>query len=121
MNPNSYLRTAFFLDCICCQNFSFLGCLLGLLRWLSQETQVQSLGWEDPLEKEMATHSSILAWKIPWTENTSGLPVLASMGSQIIRHNLATDFFLLFRLLPIIRIYYFIICKFIIKLLYFPF
>ena len=33
-----------------------------------QETQVQSLGWEDPLEKEMATHSSILAWKIPWTE-----------------------------------------------------
>ena len=33
-----------------------------------QETQVQSLGWEDPLEKEMATHSSILAWGIPWTE-----------------------------------------------------
>ena len=33
-----------------------------------QETQVQSLGWEDPLEKEMATHSSTLAWKIPWTE-----------------------------------------------------
>ena len=32
------------------------------------ETRVQSLGWEDPLEKEMATHSSILAWKIPWTE-----------------------------------------------------
>ena len=33
-----------------------------------QETQVQSLGWEDPLEKEMATHSSVLPWKIPWTE-----------------------------------------------------
>ena len=33
-----------------------------------RETQVQSLGWEDPLEKEIATHSSILAWKIPWTE-----------------------------------------------------
>ena len=33
-----------------------------------QETQVRSLGWEDPLEKEMATHSSILAWEIPWTE-----------------------------------------------------
>ena len=33
-----------------------------------QETQVQSLGWEDPLEKEMATHSSTLAWRIPWTE-----------------------------------------------------
>ena len=33
-----------------------------------QETQVQSLGWEDPLEKEMATHSSILAWEVPWTE-----------------------------------------------------
>ena len=38
-----------------------------------QETQVQSLGWEDPLEEEMATHSSILAWKIPWTEEPGGL------------------------------------------------
>ena len=38
-----------------------------------QETQVQSLGWEDPLEKGMATHSITLAWKIPWTEESSGL------------------------------------------------
>ena len=38
-----------------------------------QETGVQSLGWEDPLEKEMATHSSILAWRIPWTEEPAGL------------------------------------------------
>ena len=38
-----------------------------------QETQVQSLGWEDPLEKEMATHSSILAWEILWTEEPGGL------------------------------------------------
>ena len=38
-----------------------------------QETQVRSLGWEDPLEKEMATHSSILAWKIPWTEEPGRL------------------------------------------------
>ena len=44
-----------------------------------QETGVQSLGWEDPLEKEMATHSSILAWKISWTEEPGGLQ---SMGSQ---------------------------------------
>ena len=44
-----------------------------------QETQVQSLGWEDPLEKEMATHSSILAWEIPWTEKPGGLQ---STGSQ---------------------------------------
>ena len=43
-----------------------------------QETQVQSLGREDPLEKEMAIHSSILAWEIPWTEEPSGLQ---SMGS----------------------------------------
>ena len=43
------------------------------------ETLVQSLGREDPLEKEMATHSSILAWKIPWTEEPGGLQ---SMGSQ---------------------------------------
>ena len=38
-----------------------------------QETWVQSLGWKDPLEEEMATHSSILAWKIPWTEEPGGL------------------------------------------------
>ena len=44
-----------------------------------QETWVRSLGWEDPLEKEMATHSSILAWKISWTEEPGGLQ---SMGSQ---------------------------------------
>ena len=43
-----------------------------------------SLGWEDPLEKEMATHSSILAWKIPWTEKPGGLQ---SMGSQRVRHS----------------------------------
>ena len=44
-----------------------------------QETQVRSLGWEDPLEKEMATHSSILGWEIPWTEEPGGLQF---MGSQ---------------------------------------
>ena len=42
----------------------------------TQETQVRSLGQEDPLEKEMATHSSILAWKIPWTEEPDGLQSL---------------------------------------------
>ena len=45
-----------------------------------QDIQVQSLGWEDPLEKEMATHSSILAWEVPWTEETAGL--LQSKGLQ---------------------------------------
>ena len=44
-----------------------------------QETRVRSLGWEDPLEREMAAHFSILAWKIPWTEEPIGLQ---SMGSQ---------------------------------------
>ena len=43
------------------------------------ETQIRSLGWVDPLEKEMATHSSILAWRIPWTEKLGGLQ---SMGLQ---------------------------------------
>ena len=45
---------------------------------------VQSLGREDPLEKEMAAHSSILAWRIPWTEEPGSLP---SMGSQRVRHD----------------------------------
>ena len=52
------------------------------------ETWVQSLGWEDPLEEEMATHSSILAWEIPWTEEPGGLQ---SMGLQRVRHELATE------------------------------
>ena len=49
-----------------------------------QETQVQSLGWEDPLEKGMATHSSILAWRIPWAEEPVGLQYA---GSQIVGQN----------------------------------
>ena len=49
-----------------------------------QETWVRSLGWEDPPEKEMATHSSIIAWKISWTEEPGELQ---SMGSQRVRYN----------------------------------
>ena len=53
-----------------------------------QETQVQSLGQKDPLEKEMATHSSILAWEIPWTEDPGGLQ---SMGLQKVSHDLVPE------------------------------
>ena len=52
-----------------------------------QETRVQSLGQDDPLEKGMATHSSILAWRIPWREEPGGLQ---SMESQRVGHDLAT-------------------------------
>ena len=53
-----------------------------------QKTWVRSLGQEDPLEKEMATHSSILTWEIPWTEEPGGLQ---SMGSQRVGHDLETE------------------------------
>ena len=53
-----------------------------------RETRVQSLGWEDPLEKEMATHSSILAWKIPWMEEPGRLQF---MGLQRVRHDWVTS------------------------------
>ena len=53
-----------------------------------QETWVLSLGWEDPLEKEMATHSSILAWRIPWTEEPGGLQ---STGLQRVGHDWANS------------------------------
>ena len=53
-----------------------------------QETQVRSLGQEDPLDKEMATHFSTLAWKIPWTEEPGRLQ---SMGSQRVGHDCATS------------------------------
>ena len=55
-----------------------------------QETQVWSLGQEDPLEEEMVTHSSILAWRIPWTEKPGGLQ---SRGSQRVRHDWETNTF----------------------------
>ena len=53
-----------------------------------QETWVQSLGWEDPLEEEMATHSSILAWRTPWKEEPGGLQ---SMGSHRLGHDWAAE------------------------------
>ena len=53
-----------------------------------QEIQVQSLGQEDPLEEEMATHHSILAWRMQWAEEPGGLQ---SMGSQRIRYNFTTE------------------------------
>ena len=59
------------------------------------ETWVRSLGREDPLEKEMATHSSILAWRIPWTEEPGGLQ---SMGSQRVGHDWATSLSLSIRI-----------------------
>ena len=68
--------------CVCMYGFPViqrLKCLPAV-----QETWVQSLGQEDPLEKEMATHSSILAWRIPWTEEPCGLQ---STGSQRVRHD----------------------------------
>ena len=63
------------------------------LRWCGtclpmQETQIQSLGQEDPLEEEMATHSRLLAWRIPWTEEPGGLQPI---GSQRVGHNWATN------------------------------
>ena len=57
------------------------------------DTQVRSWGREDPLENEMATHSSILAWRIPWTEEPDGPQ---SMGSQEVRHNWAANIFNIF-------------------------
>ena len=66
-----------------------------------QETQVQSLGWEDPLENGMTSHSSILAWRIPWTEEPGKLQ---SMGLQRVRHDWATNTFTL-----TLNNYYFIV------------
>ena len=58
-----------------------------LLKHRKMETQIRFLGQEDPLEKEMATHSSTLAWRIPWTEEPGGLQ---SVGSQRVGHELET-------------------------------
>ena len=69
-----------------------------------QETRVQPLGWEDSLKKGLATHSSIRAWRIPWTEELGGLQ---SMGLQRVRHDSTTDtdiympIYLLFQFVPL--------------------
>ena len=55
-----------------------------------QETQVQSLGQKDPLERRMATHSILIAWRIPWTEEPGGLQSMASQGAE---HDVATNTF----------------------------
>ena len=57
-----------------------------------QETRVRSLGREDPLEKEMAIHSSTLAWKIPWMEERGRLQSVGSMGSQRVGHDRVISF-----------------------------
>ena len=79
-NPISYLTVinVFFLIC-----FSMVKNPPAV-----QETQVQSLGWEDPLEKKMAAHSGILAWRNPWTEEAWELQ---SMGLQRVEHDLVTN------------------------------
>ena len=56
-----------------------------------RETRVRSLGWEDPLEKEMAIHSNTIAWKIPWSEEPGRLQ---SMGSQRVGHDTASSLWL---------------------------
>ena len=68
------------MECFICLNYSLPQFSPGY----EQEMQVRSLCQEDPLEKEVATPSSTLAWKIPWTEEPGGLQ---SMGSQRVRHN----------------------------------
>ena len=82
LNPIFYLF--FFFYCRITQKFKTEGWASLVAQMVknppaTQETQVSSLGWEDPLEKGMSTHSSILAWEIPWTKEPGGLQ---STGSQ---------------------------------------
>ena len=78
------LRNSANLESICTQELDFPSGSDGKESAFSAEDRVRFLGWEDPLEEEMTTHSSNLAWKIPWTEEPSRLQ---SMGSQRVGHN----------------------------------
>ena len=94
------------IDFQCCVNFCCMAKWFGYTDRASlvaqivknmpsiQEIWVQSLGWEDPLEKEMATHTCILAWRAPWREEPGGLQ---SMGSQRVRHDWVTNTYILFQ------------------------
>ena len=74
-----------------------------------RETRVRALGWEDPLEKEMAIHSSTVAWKIPWTEEPGRLQ---SMGSQRVGHDWATSLSLSSNMISYLGISSSVLCKF---------
>ena len=78
IHTNTYLYICMYI-CVCIYIYIYI---------YTMQTWVRSLGWEDPLEKRMATHSSILAWRIPWAEEPSGLQ---SMGSQRAGHGRATN------------------------------
>ena len=73
-----------FFGCKACEILGFPGGSVVKNPTAIQEIWVQSLGWDDSLEKEMATHSSILAWRIPWTEEPGKLQL---MGSQRVGHD----------------------------------
>ena len=79
-NPNDFLMSYMYSD------FPRTSLVAQMVKHLPtmRDTQVPSLGWEDPLEKGMATHSSILAWRIPWREEPGRLQ---SMGSQRVGHD----------------------------------
>ena len=85
-----FLFNIHFLPNLCVKMMSLVAQLVKNLPTV-QETRVPSLGWEDPLEKEIATHSSILGWKISWTEEPGGLQ---SMGLQRVGHDWATNTYL---------------------------
>ena len=76
--------TAGLREIAACPLFPIVNCLVVKNLPAVQETQIQSLSWEDPLEKEMASHSSILAWRFPWTEEPGRL---WSRGSQRVGHD----------------------------------
>ena len=83
-NPNDFLMSYMYSD------FPRTSLVTQMVKCLPTMwgTQVRSLGWEDPLEKEMATHSNTLAWKIPWTEESGRLQ---SMGLQRVGYDLVTE------------------------------
>ena len=98
--PSFFIFTTFLIFKYCCSMHIFMtpfsewraSLVAQMLKSLPAvlETRVWSLGWEHPLEKRTATHSSILAWSVPWTEEPGGLQ---SVGLQRVRHNSVTELF----------------------------
>jgi len=103
----------FLIGCIFLIEFCWFFIVNSLVAWTvkclptMRESWVQSLGWEYPLEKEMATHSSTHAWKIPWIEEPSGLQ---SIGSQKVWHDWVTS--LDFTYCEFMSIVIYVICKY---------
>jgi len=121
LNVYNFYCLLIIIKCRCAKTYSTPLISADITNWASlvaqwqrtllpmQETRAQSLGWEDPLDKEMAIHSSILAWEIPWTEESFRLQ---SMGLKRVGHDWTTEHACMHTVLMLVTVFYILVFVF---------